>query len=165
MATIFRILAVLLAISVAVPAAHAADYRTANRDTKGVPYYPDHMFDKPDYYEFSPLVSNRDPHPDAGHGQGWDPSAWNSWWTADNTVQRFFKARIFERSYMRNGQMPVLELGPTFYELSDIDKRRTLKLVAQNDRLFQQGYGMIELVDWYTHGIVGAYTPKGMFLN
>lgn len=160
-----RSLAVLAALVLASAPAFAADYRTANRDLQGTLYYPDHMFNKPDYYEFSPLVSNRNPHPDAGHGQGWDPEAWNSWWTADKTVQRFFQARIFERRYMRGGQTPVLEVGPVFYELSDIDKRRVLKLLAQNDHVFQQGYGMVELVDWYTREYVGAYTPKGMFLN
>ena len=58
-----------------------------------------------------------------------------------------------------------MELGPTFYKLSDLDQRRTLKLLTDHGAVFKRGYKIVELVDWWTHDVVGAYTAKGMFLN
>jgi hypothetical protein len=139
--------------------------RTVSRTVFGRIIYPERFFAKPDHYEFLSMNSNRDPHPHAGDGQAWDTRQWNSWWTPEAAVKKLFKARIFERQYMRNGQIPVVELGPAFYQLSDIDKRRTLKLLTDYDAIFKQGYGMVELVDWLTSGFIGAYTPRGMFLN
>jgi len=60
---------------------------------------------------------------------------------------------------------PAVELGPTFYKLSDLDQRRTLKLLVDQANIFGQGYKAVDLFDWYTHDAVGLYTAKGMFLN
>lgn len=141
--------------------------RTVHRNIFGMPVYPDWLFNKPDHYEFLPLTSNSDPktqHPAAWDGQDWDTAAWNKNWTPEVAIQKFFQARIFEKEYIK-GNMPVLELGPTFYKISDLDRRRTLKLMTDSTGIFQQGYGLVTLVDWSTHDVVGTYTPKGMFLN
>jgi hypothetical protein len=61
-------------------------------------------------------------------------------------------------------QIPVLEVGPTFYKLSDLDQRRALKLLAQYTEVFERGYTQIDLRDWKTRSSVGHFTPKGMFL-
>ncbi|MCC7037473.1 MAG: hypothetical protein IT560_09235, partial [Alphaproteobacteria bacterium] len=83
------------------------------------------------------------------------------------TLNKFFKARIFERQFMRKGKppVPVLELGPTFYKISDLDQRRALKLLADFTGVFNEGFPVVELRDWHTAEIVGTYTPKGMFMN
>ena len=105
-------------------------------------------------------------HPAAWDGQDWDSSRWNpADWSVDIAVAKFFRMRIFERQYIRAGGIPVVELGPTFYKLSDLDRRRTLKLLAEQDHVFDQGYGIVELIDWLTGDIIGVYTPKGMYLN
>lgn len=140
-------------------------FRTSNRNIFGRIFYPERFYARPDHYEFLPQNSNRDPHPAAGAGQEWDPRQWNPKWTPDVVIRKLFKARVFERQYMRNGQIPVVELGPVFYELSDLDRRRTLKLVVDHGAIFKRGYGAVELVDWSTRHVVGSYTPKGMFLN
>lgn len=63
--------------------------------------------------------------------------------------------------------MPVLELGPTFYKISDLDQRRALKLLADFPftGVFNEGFLVVEPRDWHTAEIVGTYTPKGMFMN
>jgi hypothetical protein len=141
--------------------------RTVNRTPLGVILYPKRIFVKPEHYEFLPLVSNQDPqnqHPAAWDGQDWDDSQWGPDWTPAVALQKFFQARIFEHQY-ETENAAVVELGPTFYKLSDLDRRRTLKLLSTQMGFFKKGYGAVELVDWSTHAVVGAYTPKGLFLN
>jgi hypothetical protein len=143
--------------------------RTVNRRPQGIePLGPTWMYNKPDYYEFTPLKSNHDPqnsHPAAWDGQDWDPSSWNPDWTPEIALRQFFRARIFEKQNLSKGEVPVVELGPTFYKLSDLDQRRTLKLWAQYNGVFENGARTVKLIDWWTHDTIGAYTPKGMFLN
>jgi hypothetical protein len=145
--------------------AGADEDRTADRTVFGRTIYPNRIIARPPHDEYSYAHTNRDPHPHAGDGQDWDTSQWNEWWTPERAVKKLFQARIFERQYMRDGQVPVVELGPVFYDLSDIDKRRTLKLLTDYDAVFKQGYGMVELVDWMTSEYIGAYTARGMFLK
>jgi hypothetical protein len=157
-----------LLVNVFMPAAALAgeeDTRTANRNIFGRIFYPERIYAKPEHDEFLIQNSNRVAHPDAWRGQDWDTRQWNAGWTPDVAVRKFFQARIFERQYMRNGQIPAVEVGPTFYKLSDLDKRRTLKLLTDYNAYFKRGYGAVALVDWSTRYIVGSYTPKGMFLN
>jgi hypothetical protein len=144
--------------------------RTANRTPTGQVIYPHWLLDRPEHYEFLPNVSNWDAqnkHPQAWQGQDWDPSRWNSdRWTPSIAVQKFYEGRIFDRQYIRNGHMPVLMLGPRFYVLSDLDQRRTLKLLTDYTGIFnKKGYTMIELRDWHTKQVVGSYTPQGMYLD
>lgn len=149
------------------PTWHEED-RTQNRTPSGVIEYPHWLMDRPEHYEFLPLVSNWDAqnkHPQQWKGQDWDPSKWDGkMWTPEIAVQKFYEGRIFERQYMRNN-MPVVVLGPTFYKLSDLDQRRTLKLLSDHTGIFGKGYQMVELRDWNTKAVVGSYTPRGMYLN
>lgn len=144
--------------------------RTMGRLPSGDVFAPQRLYDKPEHYGFKPYVSNWDPqndHPQQWDGQDWDPSMWNKDWTPEVTLNKFFKARIFERQFMRKGKppVPVLELGPTFYKISDLDQRRALKLLADFTGVFNEGFPVVELRDWHTEQIVGTYTPKGMFMN
>jgi hypothetical protein len=59
----------------------------------------------------------------------------------------------------------VLVLGPTFYKLSDLDQRRSVKLAVDQAGLFARGYSMVELQNWYNKKAVGSYTPRGLFMN
>jgi len=142
--------------------------RTTNRTTHGKLDRPEHVMRRPEHYEFLPYVSNWDAqnkHPQQWQGQDWDPAMWNKHWTAESTVKKLFEGRVFSRQYMRGGKMPVLELGPIFYQLSDLDQRRTLKLLTDTSGIFGKGFGMVELRDWNTRDVVGSYTPQGMYLN
>lgn len=150
------------------PTWHEED-RTVNRSVGGVVEYPHWLMDRPEHYEFTPYVSNWDAqnkHPQQWKGQDWDPSKWDGkLWTPEIAVHKFYEGRIFERQYLRDNKMPVLVLGPTFYHLSDLDQRRTLKLLTDYTGIFAKGYQMVELRDWHSKKVMGAYTPRGMFLN
>jgi hypothetical protein len=149
------------------PSWHEED-RTVNRTTSGMVEYPSWLMARPEHYEFLPLTSNWDAqnkHPQQWKGQDWDPSKWDGkLWTPEIAVHKFYEGRIFDRQYMR-GKIPVLVVGPTFYKLSDLDQRRTLKLLSDYTGIFGKGYEMMELRDWHSKKVVGAYTPRGMYLN
>jgi hypothetical protein len=144
-----------------------SENRTVNRTPQGNDTVPPFLRVRPEHYEFTPRVSNWDAqnnHPQQWQGQDWDTSMWNKHWTPKSAVGKLFEGRIFARQYMRP-KVPVLELGPRFYQLSDLDQRRTLKLLADTTGVFGKGFGMIELRDWKTRNVVGNYTPQGMYLN
>ncbi len=165
---VFPVFSGLLMSAAATPGfAYDEPDRTEHRTVLGYPVYPDWLFDKPDHYEFSSSVSNSDPltqHPHQWDGQDWDPKKWNYQWTPEIALQKFFQARIFVKQYVNWHATPVVELGPTFYKLSDLDQRRTLKLLVDQTGVLQDN-SAVQLNDWYTHDPVGIYTAKGMFLN
>lgn len=148
--------------------------RTVNRTPSGTVLYPAWLVDRPEHFEFLPDTSNVDPqndHPAQWQGQDWDTTKWNSaQWTPETAVEKFFRGGIFARQYLRETRargnwVPVLELGPNFYKLSDLDQRRSLKLLADTTEIFGQGYGFVELRDWHTRKEVGRYLPQGLYLN
>ncbi len=142
--------------------------RTANRTVAGVEVMPDWYYNTPDYYQFTPLVSNSDPmtqHPHQWDGQDWNPAKWNKRWTPVIAIRKFYNDGIFVNQSLSAWASPVVELGPRFYQLSDLDQRRTLKLLVDYMAYLKEGYPYVKLVDWHTHDVVGAYTAQGMFLN
>jgi hypothetical protein len=159
----------LLAGMASPASAGANDDQDYTRSTAlGIFERPAWLYNKPDHYAFSPLVSNSDPqtqHPSQWDGQDWDPHQWGPGWTPEIAIKKFFKARIFTGRYMGRNNIPVVELGPTFYKISDLDQRRTLKLLTDQANIFNHGFKVVHLVDWYTHDVIGIYTAKGMFLN
>jgi len=166
------------------------DMRTSNRKTIGIDLSPKPIFQLPEHYRFSPNLSNWDSetmHPEAFYGQDWDKDKWGSGWTPKRAVKNFFKSGIFIKQYLKSYKktirlvdkkrrhffaikkkkkyVPVLELGPVFYQLSDQDQRRSLQLVAEQSNILSKTYQIIVLVDWKTKEIIGSYSNQGMFLN
>jgi hypothetical protein len=143
------------------------DDRTANRTVYGFHSYPKWIFEKPLYDEFLPTRSHTDTqnrHPAQWEGMDWDPAQWNEEWTPEIAIRKFYHAGIFSAQYM-DGTLPVAELGPTFYKLSDLDRRRTLKLLTDHTGIFKAGHPVIELRDWHSKKMIGTYTQKGLYLN
>lgn len=154
------------------------EQRTAGRSPDGLSIFPSWLFKRPEHSEFLPMTSNHDPHnqhPQQWDGQDWETANWNEQWTPEIALKKFYENRTFHRQYLGGSarinnpkvqtQIPVLEVGPTFYKLSDLDQRRALKLLADYTGVFQRGYPMIDLHDWKTRASIGQYTPKGMLLN
>jgi hypothetical protein len=142
--------------------------RTSNRTILGDIIYPQWVMETPEHYEFSPLKSNHDPQtdmPEQWAGQDWDTSKWDGKdQTPQLAIRRFYAVRIFTAQYAEH-RVPVLELGPRFWQLSDLDRRRAIKLVAEHTHVFEKGAKTIVLRDWKTKDNIGEYTPKGMYLK
>jgi len=155
-----------------------SEQRTAGRSPDGLSIFPQWVFHRPLHYNFLPMTSNHDPHhqhPQQWDGQDWEPAAWDGQtWTVEHALKGFYKNHTFHKQYMAGAEhiknprvqahIPVLEVGPTFYKLSDLDQRRALKLLAQYTEVFERGFTQIDLRDWKTRNSVGHFTPKGMFL-
>lgn len=172
MKTSFGLLMILTLLAALTPpaAAYQEEERTIHRLPSGDILYPGWVLELPEHYEFLPATSLHHPqhdHPQQWEGQEWDPSMWNQYWTPEKTLKKFFKTGIFTRQYMTRGRhsRPVLEVGPTFFKLSDLDQRRCLKLLIDTSDIFNRGHDVIELRDWHTNDAVGSYTRKGMQLN
>lgn len=162
------LLLILLLATTTPVLADSDSSRTANRTVGGSLFYPDRLMARPQHDQFLPRHSNTDmqkQHPMSATGSDWDSAAWPKNWGGGTALKKLFRGRVFERQYMRGGVMPVVELGPTFWQLSDLDQRRSLKLLADESHVFESGYTSIELVDWKGSRVLGVYTSAGMVLN
>jgi len=167
-----RILIALLLLVWAGPALAQSQsseaMRTMNRTILGGLFHPKDLEVVPEHYEFLPQTSNWDVqamHPAADIGKGWDQDLWSKRWTDDVVVRKLFQNRVFDNEFIQKGGMPVLVVGPQFYKLSDLDRRRSLDLVVRNANLFNRGYGYVRLMDWWSKEPIGGYTKQGMFLD
>ncbi len=141
--------------------------RTANRPVAAdLSPYPDWMIKRPNYYEFTPMVSNHDPvnnHDAQFAGQDWDTAKWPKGWTADSAMRKFYAAGIFTRQNIGGGKREVT-LGATFFTLSKLDQNRTLKLLTDQVGAFSGTQAPVILRDHGTGDVVGSYSPTGLQL-
>jgi hypothetical protein len=151
------------------PSSAFEENRTNNRSPSGILFFPNWLIAKPEHYEFLPQRSNHDPQNTMApqwDGQEWDTAAWDGVnWTPEKAIERFYVNKTFKRQYMSSRDLPVLVVGPTFYKLSDLDRRRSVKLLVDHEKVFDSGIGAVELRDWDTNEIIGNYTKKGLLLN
>ncbi len=176
MTAVFRPTALLLAASavlllLSVGSAEAAsqnnqgEQRTVNRPVAAdLNPYPDYMMKRPNYYEFTPMVSNHDPvnnHDAQWAGQEWDTSKWPRGWTADSALRKFYAAGIFTRQNIAGSKREVT-LGATFYTLSKLDQNRTLKLLTDQAGAFNGTQAPVILLDHATRKMVGSYSQTGL---
>lgn len=145
--------------------AHADEDRTSGRTVTGIfsrPFlaYPDR------FAEFKPKGwDSRHYHPGQWQGMDWDTSAWNANWTPEATLERMYKSGVLYRQYLDH-KRPIIEVGPRFYEFSDLDQRRTMKLLCDYFHIFDEGSTFVEMRDWKTHDRIGVYTQStGMLLD
>lgn len=177
MTTSFRLIAASLVAAGALTAATPApaqqqnnqgEERTVNRPVAAdLSPYPDYMMKRPNYYEFTPMVSNHDPvnsHDAQWKGQEWDTSKWPKGWTADVAMRKFYAAGIFTRQNI-GGATRDVTLGPTFYTLSKLDQNRTLKLLSDQVGAFSGTQAPVILRDHATRDVVGSYSQTGLQLN
>ena len=97
----------------------------------------------------------------------WEPADWGAQ-RADGeaeVIKGFFDVGIFKRQYVDN-EVPVLEVGPRFYDLSGYDKRRVLRILDDQYKITAaHENGMFTLTDWRTRKPIGLYTVNGLQLQ
>ncbi len=80
-------------------------------------------------------------------------------------IQGFFNVGIFKRQYT-DDDVPVLEVGPRFYDLSGYDKRRVLRVLDDQYKITSaHENGMFTLTDGRTGKPIGLYTANGLQLQ
>lgn len=144
----------------------ASETRTAGRTVEGGFLQKKVDSPKVEFYEFLPWLNDiKNSHPDQWAGQYWDTSAWNEdRWTPEIALRLLYLNHTFHRQYVKNGT-PVIEIGPTFYKLSDLDRRRSLRLMANHTDILNKGYKAFLIKDWETRDTIGSYTQTGMYLE
>ncbi|MDB5491237.1 MAG: hypothetical protein JWO78_1086 [Micavibrio sp.] len=97
----------------------------------------------------------------------WQPADWNAQRKggAAELIQGFYTTGIFKRQYT-DDNVPVLEVGPRFYDLSGYDKRRVLRILDEEYKI-TSGHenGMFTLADGRTGKPIGLYTAYGLQLQ
>lgn len=97
----------------------------------------------------------------------WQPADWNAQRPggAAELIKGFYTVGIFKRQYM-DDDVPVLEVGPRFYELSGYDKRRVLRLLDEEYKITSSHEnGMFTVADGRTGKPIGLYTANGLQLQ
>lgn len=114
--------------------------------------------------DFVPYLQNgKDPHNSQWNDSKWKPEHWSRQRGSDEAVlKRFYTADVLRDQYFDEG-VPVLEVGPNFYNLSGHDKIRIAEMVDSaygitSDKTF----GMFMIYDWQSKKAVGAYTQYGL---
>ncbi|TNE29661.1 MAG: hypothetical protein EP349_06290 [Alphaproteobacteria bacterium] len=100
-------------------------------------------------------------------GLYWDTKRWPEDMSEEQVLKAFYGADIFRRQYMVDKKYKakaVLVVGPTFYKLSDLDRRRSLQLVADHFNFFDSGLSGFDVTDWRTGYKIGEYNAKGFQL-
>lgn len=149
--------------------AYAIEERTARRavtfkDSDMPPYLMHMKKRKKHSWSYAPTLDpiwHKYRHPEQWKGLGWDTSAWPEGMTDEDVLNAMYGANIFRRQYVNRKNKAIVEVGSTFYKLSDLDKRRSLKLLADYFDFFGSGHAAFEVKDWKTRQRIGEYNKKG----
>lgn len=80
-------------------------------------------------------------------------------------IDGFFKSDIL-REQTEDSDVPVLIVGPNFYRLGGLDKRRVVTTLDSVYGITERNeYAMIVLKDWHTKKEIGVFTKEGLQLE
>lgn len=121
-----------------------------------------------DGLDFEPYLENgKHPHNSQWDNTKWTPEEWAKQYEngGKDIIDGFYAADIIRDQYI-DDDVPVLEVGPSFYSLGGFDKRRVAEMV---DNVYgittSKTFGMYMLVDWKTEEAIGSYTQYGLQLQ
>ena len=107
----------------------------------------------------------------APHNSQWDYDDWKSgdWFAQKDTqaqlINGFYNADILRDQYM-DDDMPVLEVGPNFFNLGGQDKRRVTQIVDEAFGITGSDiFGSFMIYDWESKKPIGIYTQQGLQLQ
>lgn len=152
-------------IATAAPAI-AGDTRTANRPVAAVEFKNSPENRNPiDYSDVLPQFWDvKDAHTAEFKGIDWDPKLWHSdKWTCSKAMERFFHKGVFKRRTSKKGKL-IVDVGPLFHKLSSQDQRRSLKLLGQHYKVFENGHLRYMVRDGATKEMMGYVTKDGVSL-
>jgi hypothetical protein len=100
------------------------------------------------------------------HNVQWENDPWTPQdWIADRggqvaVIDRFYADGIITNQFVKN-DVPVLEVGRTFMELSALDRRRVLETVDYIFGMTDAPQGMFSVQHAETGDTIGLYTKEG----
>ncbi len=120
------------------------------------------------YQDFNPHYDNgTDPHNSQWMGQTWTPADWIKSSGGDGTklVQGWINNGILVGSYKDKQGVPYLEVGPYFYHLSGLDKRKVTETLDAIYQVTAQKPNMFFVKDAATQKVIGTFTKEGLNLE
>lgn len=152
--------------------AHAVEVRTAGRivalDTSSFPPHLSMHKVKKHSWSYNPVLDPRwhkYRHPEQWKGLEWDTGKWPEGMTDEHVLNALYGADVFRRQYVTRKGKAVVEVGKKFYKLSDLDRRRSLKLLSDYFDFFSSGYPAFTVKDAKTRQKIGEYNSKGFQAN
>lgn len=98
--------------------------------------------------------------------EDWYAEDWLSQKDGMELISGFYEADILRDQIVREGQVPVLVVGPNFYHLSGFDKRRVVHVVDVVYGITKSGENRsFELEDWNTQMAIGTFDAEGLRLH
>lgn len=155
-----------------LPVAAQADYRdrTASKGVEG-PHaqslpFPFLKQPRMHHEEFRPYLNNlRHEQVPQWEYENWYVEDWTSQRDGISLVKGFYKANIIMDQKSGHNELPILVVGPNFYHLSGLDKRRVVQTI---DTVYgitdQKENGSFLLKDWYSNRYIGAFDQHGLRL-
>jgi len=98
--------------------------------------------------------------------ENWYVEDWLSQEDGLELVKGFYQADIIRDQTVNKKEVPVLVVGPNFYHLSGLDKRRVTQTIDVVYGITAQKVdGSFFLKDWYTKKYIGTFDENGLRLN
>ncbi len=95
----------------------------------------------------------------------WKPADWEGQRVSPNAlIKRFYRADVLRGQEVRHG-MPVVVVGPNFYNLGGEEKRQLARTIDDLWHVTSSQPGMYLLYDDITGASVGVYTKDGLQLQ
>ncbi|OFW88056.1 MAG: hypothetical protein A3J37_05345 [Alphaproteobacteria bacterium RIFCSPHIGHO2_12_FULL_45_9] len=130
----------------------------------GIFWWPSHWTNQ----DFVPNYDNgTDPHNSQWMGTNWTPADWIKAEGGDGTklVQKWMTAGIIVGSYKDMSGIPYLEIGPNFYHLSGLDKRKVTETLDVIYQVTANKPGMYFIKDAATQKVIGTFSKEGLNLE
>ena len=130
----------------------------------GIWWWPSHW----DNQDFNPHYDNgTEPQSSQWIGTKWTPADWIKASGGDGTrlVQNWINVGILAGSYKDSAGVPYLEIGPNFYHLSGLDKRKVTETLDAVYQVTAQRPEMFFIKDAATKKIIGTFTKQGLNLE
>ena len=98
--------------------------------------------------------------------QDWAIEDWTSQTDGMTLIKGWYAADILRDQNVGHAALPVLVVGPNFYHLSGLDKRRVATTVdVVYDITKSKDNGAFTLTDWYTKKSIGVFDRHGLRLH
>ena len=162
------ILALFLSLGIASSLPAYAENRTANRTAVGAEKVDRQKVLNNRWASYKKALYNKKHrHPKQWDGQQWDTILWPENWTPETVLYNMYESNILSRQYMDKNR-PVVDVGPTFYKLSELDQQRCIKLLVDYFGVLEQGYLSVIVKDWrsrwFKKKTIGRYSKNGLTL-
>ena len=118
-------------------------------------------------HNFVPYLEEaKTPHNSQWNGDQWEPEHWFQNSESEmELIRSFYSADIFRNQYTED-EIPVLKVGPNFYNLSGFDRRRVTRVIDEVYNITtDHEHGIFILVDWDSEKQIGTYTRYGLHLQ